>query len=132
MKAIAFVITAGFYFWAGPIAILTALQKPVTTKNTKHISIALLCAALLSWGITVLLTICVSHWSPNVLPREMVEVAYRYGWIYIFITSLPAAVFWFITVTVMHSSSKRFVVGNVIAAIPYLLMLCWYLPRITE
>ena len=129
MNAFAFALVAGFYFWIGPVVMILLTQWLVNTRRTRYIALTIACLALISWGVTALLTYCVQQWAPEVLPEEVLKVAYRFGWSYLFITSMPAVVLYCIATCAIRPSRKRLSFGFALASVPYVLMLCWWLPR---
>ncbi len=129
MVALAFAIVAGFYFWIAPVGMIHLTQWLMNTKRTRYIAFAIACLALISWCVTGLLTYCVQQWAPDVLPEQVLYVAYSFGWSYLFITSMPAVVLYCIAICAIRPSRKRLFVGLALASFPYALMLCCWLPR---
>ena len=129
MNALAFALVAGFYFWIVPVGMIVLTQWLMNTMRTRYIALAIACLALISWGVTALLTYCVQLGAQDVLPEQVSNVAYRFGWVYLFITSIPAVVLYGITICAARSFRQRHLVGLVFASVPYALILCWWLPR---
>ncbi len=130
MNSIAFTFVAGFYFLIGPVAMILAARWLTVKKDIRFVAISVACVAMISWIVTASLSFCVHRFEPGALPNEALSVAYRFGWVYLFITALPSVVLYGIVVCAVRSSQWRNILGFTFASVPYVLMFCWWLPRL--
>lgn len=130
MNSIAFTFVAGFYFLIGPVAMILAARWVTVKKDIRFVAISVACVAMISWIVTASLSFCVHRFEHGALPNEVLSVAYRFGWVYLFITALPSVVLYGIVVCAVRSSQWRNILGFTFASVPYVLMLCWWLPRL--
>lgn len=126
MNTFSFALAAGFYFWIGPIGLILLIRRQIGEKRIRSIALSVICVSLVSWGVTAGLAYCVQHWAPDVLPDNVLDVAYRFGWACLFITAMPSVAMYGVAVCSARSFRGRHVVGLVLASIPYILMLCWW------
>ena len=125
MTILSFAIAMAFYFWIGPLGIVFLLRWLLIKKSVRHTILSLICIGALSWCVTALLAYCVWHWMPGVLPDNVLHVAFCYGWIYLFVTSIPALVLFVLAIFVTQASKKRLLLGCIFASMPYIVILCW-------
>lgn len=125
MIFLSFALVTGFYFWLGPMGIVLLTRWLFAKKNIHVAILSFAGIAGVSWCITALLAYCVSHWTPGALPDNVLQVAFHYGWLYLFVTSIPAMVLFGLSAFVKQSSKKRIFVGCAFASVPYFLLLYW-------
>ena len=130
MNAVAFIFVAGFYFWIGPVAMILSARWVIAKKDIRLVAISAASVAMISWIVTASLSFCVHRFEPGALPNEVLSVAYRFGWVYLFITALPSVLLYGIAACAVRSSRWRNILGFVFASVSYVLMLCWWLPRL--
>ena len=124
MITISFAIAAGFYFWLGPIGMILLVRQHI-----RKVTLSIVCISLVSWCVTALLTYCVHHWAPDVLPDKVLKVSYIFGWAYLFVTAIPSVTMYGIAMCFTRSSGMRLVTGLALATIPYVLILYLWLQR---
>ena len=125
MLILSFALVMGFYFWIGPIGLITLFRWLLAKRKINYAVLSFVLVASLSWAITALLTYCVSHWSPGTLQDEVIKTAFLFGWSYLFVTSIPAMALFGLSILLKCTSKNRLFWGYALASTPYILMLIW-------
>lgn len=130
MTSISFAVISGFYFWIGPLGIILAIRSFGRRSPWPNGAIIVGATAFVSFCVTTLLAYCVKKLLPDSLPEAVLDWSFAAGWCYLFLTSLPALLLYALATVIVRSPRRRFAVGFVAASIPYVLLLCWYLPLV--
>jgi len=128
MAILSFIFTSCFYFLLAPLAIAVLMCRSRLTFRRAWI--VLLSLAVLSWGITSILSWAVFIFAPELLPQHIVAIGFRFGWAAAFVTSIPALVLYGIPVMIIRPGRARDIIAFALLGLPFIVLSLWYVPLI--
>ncbi len=114
------------------MGIILAIRSFGRRRPWPNGAILVAATALVSLCVTTSLAYFVKKMLPDSLPEAVLDWSFAAGWCYLFLTSLPALLLYALATAIVRPQRRRFAVGFVAASIPYVLLLCWYLPLVAK